>query len=1606
MSRRARIFRNIAIGLAAFFVVVVAAVLMVSRTQWFRDFVKQKIIAAAEDGTGGRAEIGSFTFDPLHLRAMITGFVIHGNEPACAAPYLSARRAEVDVRLLTSIHHVLSVAYLGLDNLRANIMVFADGTTNVPTPKTKSQSNETPLESVVDLAVGHFDLTNGLVTYNSVPQPPLNIRANNLRVQLAYNALKQHYQGSIFLEPLYVANGHNTPVNFSVLLPVTVERDRISFQNARIASERSEVLVNGAVENLRNLKTSVHINGHLALADVKNAGNLPLELNAREVPAAIQIDANAAVADNAIQVKGLKVGLGHSRIEASGTLKDPAGNGSLDFKAQLALSELGRLAGVAANPQGTVALNGKAKLDAANRYQVVGNLAARDVSVQQGERRIGGINLFTAFHLDPPRLNLDGATLIGLGGEIKGNASLEEFARFQVDANLRRLDLAAAARTMGQNLPYDGTVSGPIFAQGDLRIPGTKSMAARVRLAIAPGRRGIPVSGRLVAAYNGATDNIDVSDSFLALPHTRVTLSGSIGNRLNVGVNSRHLHDLLAAVPGARPVSLDGGQLNLTAAVSGRLSTPRINGHLAMDRFRVEERRFDTVGADFQAASTGAAVANGSLGRGAMLAQFHGSVGMRDWQPLPNQPISLQASVRGGDLADVMALAGQVSSGFTGTLTADANISGTVGNPRGTAGLQIVNGTVENEPFDRLQAQVNLADQLITVPSASISSGTGRVDLTTEFHHPRDSFASGQLHAHLQSNALNLAQLRTVQQKQPGTGGQLQVDADVAGDLANSAFVLSQVNGNVSGHGLRFQGQDFGDLGASARTSGKTVTYNLTSDFAGSSVRVNGNTELAAGYRTTASMEIARLPIERVLAAAKQNVPAKGTLSGTARVTGTLENPEGSVDLDLASAVVYDEPLDDVRARVTYAANRVDVPQLEIVSGPSRIDLTARYDHAPKTLDAGDLQFHVSSSHLDLGRIRNVQQVRPGLAGALTLTANGSASLRSSGTPVVIHDLDADVAAKGIAAAGKNLADLTLTAKTNNGRVDFALDSDLAGAAIHGNGNAQLSGDYPVNAKLTFDEVGWTRLQPLLGANGVPSDVEAVASGQVEVNGPLSNTNDLRGSLSLTQLQIQPSAAPTSANRRVVIQNQGPISIVLDRGVARIQSVHLAGGQTDIQATGSFALQTQAISGNVKANCDLGILQKLSREIVSSGSVAITADVRGTASKPLVNGRLELHNAAANSIEISNGISNANGVVQFNGSSASMQNVTAEVGGGKVTLGGYAAYRDVLRFGMHANASNVLVRLQPGVSALADANVQIAGNMQASRVTGMVTIDQITYAPTSDFGAILARAAPPVQNASEPSPLLDNMKLDLTVRTSPSLIVQTSMAENLQLDGNLQIRGSASQPGVLGRISITDGQLLFFSSTYTVNSGTISFYNPVRIEPILNLSLETKSQGVNVTLKVTGPIDNMNLSYTSDPPLQFQEIVGLLAAGKTPTSDPNVLVNQPAAAPQTFQQMGESAIVSQAIASPVAGRLQRVFGVSQLSIDPTFASGSDLPEAQLSLKQRISSNMTFTYVTAVNDPNTQIIQVEWALNPQWSAIAGRDQNGLVSVRFLYKKQFR
>jgi translocation and assembly module TamB len=104
--------------------------------------------------------------------------------------------------------------------------------------------------------------------------------------------------------------------------------------------------------------------------------------------------------------------------------------------------------------------------------------------------------------------------------------------------------------------------------------------------------------------------------------------------------------------------------------------------------------------------------------------------------------------------------------------------------------------------------------------------------------------------------------------------------------------------------------------------------------------------------------------------------------------------------------------------------------------------------------------------------------------------------------------------------------------------------------------------------------------------------------------------------------------------------------------------------------------------------------------------------------------------------------------------------------------------------------------------------------------------------------------------------------------------------------------------------------------------------------------------------------------------------------------------------------MGESQVLGQAVANPVASRLQRVFGLSQFKIDPSIAGNNGQPTAKVTLSQRITKDVTFTYITDVTQTNSEIVRVQWDLSSRTSAVALRDYNGNVSVQLFHKFQIR
>jgi translocation and assembly module TamB len=1166
-------------------------------------------------------------------------------------------------------------------------------------------------------------------------------------------------------------------------------------------------------------------------------------------------------------------------------------------------------------------------------------------------------------------------------------------------------------------------ITGSIRARGDIK---AKNYSAQARLNIAPGGGGVPLSGRLDANYLGSGGVIVLDHSYLALPHSRIDLSGSLNKQIDVTLVSNNLNDFLPAANFGSPepltelpVALEGGTAKLQAQIAGVLAAPRISAHADLDHFAVERRSFDRFALDLAGSSTGIAIQNGLLTRKALQTNFDGSLGLAKWQPRPASPLHANLTMRHADLEDLLSLAGETEVPASGEAIADVHIAGTYGDPLGNAVLEVLTGALYKQPFERISANITLADRLITLANLELDAAGGTVKANGTFAHPSDSFTVGRAQFQVAANDIQLSNVVPLQRQDAGAAGLIQITAGARADLqtanAHTELHVSSVTADLTARGLRVQNQDAGDLTATVRTTNGAMNYHLTSGFAGSNIEVNGRTTLAKDYPTEADASIQNLAIAKALAVAGQTViPARGDLSAKAHFTGTIQMPMAQLSFVLTRANLYQEPINRLDGSLRYSGTLVDIPSLTLDAPAGRLTATGSFTHKAGDFSGGSLKFRLDSGDLQVAKIEHARQAEPGIAGTLHLAADLSASLRDQHgkSELRVSSLDAGLSAHALQVDSRKLGAADFVAKTTGSNLNFRLDSDIAGSQIHGSGQSQLSGEYPTRASLAFSNVRYSNIAPFLATNAeLQPAFDALVEGQASLDGPLLNTGNLSGRLQLDRFDVRtnPQRTPTGApsTRSIDFQNDGPIVVALNHSVVQVQQLHIEGPGTSIIASGAVNLKNPSapLGLNLKANADLGVLQDVDRDFYSSGKVAVDATIHGSFAQPLLNGRVELKNANVNYAESPNGLSNGNGVILLNGTNATIQNLTGESGGGKITLAGFVGFATSSpSYNLRAAATNVRTRYS-GISVTSSANLSLIGNSRRSLLGGTVTIQRIAYSSSSDAGSILSVAATPPSTPSAPSPLLSRMRLAIRVVTAADLRVVTTYANRLEVFSNLTIRGTADTPGILGRVDVTNGELVFFGNTYTVNTGTINFYDPNAIDPILNVSLETVAQGVDVLIDVSGPMNNLKLSYRSDPPLTFQQIVQLLATNTTP-ADPTIAARQPVPQQQSLSQMGESAILGQAVANPLASRVQRVFGLTQFKIDPSFSGSNGQPSARVTLQEKIASNITFTYITDVTQTNSEIVRVEWDLTSRFSAVALRDFNGNVSLEFFYKFKVR
>jgi translocation and assembly module TamB len=387
---------------------------------------------------------------------------------------------------------------------------------------------------------------------------------------------------------------------------------------------------------------------------------------------------------------------------------------------------------------------------------------------------------------------------------------------------------------------------------------------------------------------------------------------------------------------------------------------------------------------------------------------------------------------------------------------------------------------------------------------------------------------------------------------------------------------------------------------------------------------------------------------------------------------------------------------------------------------------------------------------------------------------------------------------------------------------------------------------------------------------------------------------------------------------------------------------------------------------------------------------------QGATTSGELGGEIDVVDANLASVGAPVGLQHANGVLKMTTDRLEISKFDGSIGGGAVTAQGAIVYRPSIQFAMGATAKGVRMLYPQGLRESVDANLRLTGSTAQAQLGGSVNVTDLSFTPAFDLSTFVGQFSSGVA-APAGSGFSQNLQLNIAVNsTSSANLVSRSLS--VAGSANLQVRGTAAEPVILGRVNLSGGDVILNGDRFVLTGGTVQFVNPSMTEPVLNVALTTTIQEYKIDLRFNGPTDQLRTRYTSDPSLPPADIINLLAFGQT--TEASAMNATPA------NQQAESLVASQ-VSSQVTSRISKAAGISQISISPVLAGGTTAgpPGANLTIQQRVTGNLFVTFSTNVATTQGQTIQGQYQVSPRVALSATRDPNGGFALDTLIKKSW-
>jgi translocation and assembly module TamB len=1144
----------------------------------------------------------------------------------------------------------------------------------------------------------------------------------------------------------------------------------------------------------------------------------------------------------------------------------------------------------------------------------------------------------------------------------------------EVNYNDRKTPLEADLYDLGtdvrfSSLPkrYDGTIS---YQNGHLRYAEYAPLGHNLQLKFSATPERFELSSmtlrvgssevKLNARLSNYSDPIADGEYRIRI-HTQdfAGMSPALSPAGDVSVTGKLRYHAIANQSAIRAISIDGqlGSEMLTGLASGK----RVEVRKLQGSYRLSNGNLEVPGITLE-----------SLG-----GRLTASAEMKHLDTTPDSVV--HAVLNNISLNALQSLAGAqapANAAIAGTLagTAQAAWKGNINNLRARSDLTVraqasnrsnssatqvpVNGAL-HVAYDGHRQSLDVHDTTFKIPSATLTA---------------QGVVGDRSSLQLQVVANDLHQLATLaasfganQAPPPAVSGSATLTAAVHGSTKSP-----QISAQLDAQNLHVEGSEWKTAKLAMHADRSQVTVDNASLVNAQQGQIDLNAHVGLKnwtYEPSRSINVRlnaqQLRLTDLQRLAKQQLPVSGVLSANVNLSGSQLQPEGSGSAQIANARAYGESIQVLSAKF-HTDNGMIVSTLN-VSAPAGA-INAGVSYAPKTKA---YKVRLDAPSIVLQKLQTLQEKNLGINGTMSASVNGQGTVDNPGLVATVQLPQLQMRQNSISGFKADL-------RVAQHRADLNVDTKVSAASIHAQGSVNLTGDYDTNAVI---DTGTIPLDALVAtyASSAPQGFQGQTELHATLKGPLRNKSRVEAHLSIPVLQAK--------YQDLEIGIPQPIRADYANSVVTLQPAEIRGTGTSLRAEGRIPLSTNAAPTlTAHGTVDVRLVQMFAPDVHSSGLVVL--DVRASGTKAVL-GQIGLQNIAMTTTDAPVGVEKLNGTLDITNDRVQISKMTAQVGGGQVSIGGAVAYKPSLQFNLAVQGKSVRLRYPEGLRSVLETNLAFSGSPQDSTLSGRVLIDNLSFTPDFDlmkFGDQFSTGTAPTQPG-----FADTVKLAINLQSQNSL---NAVSSQVSIAGQvvLQIGGTAGDPVITGRTTLNSGELFFRNVRYKLQRGVITFDDPNQTHPVLNVSVATTIEQYNLTLTMRGPLDKLTTAYVSDPPLATTDIINLVARGKT-----------------TQEQAASSQSTDSMIASQVAGELsssvQKLAGISALQIDPTLGGNGSNPSARIAIQQRVTKNLLFSFSTDVSQPGSEIVQGEYQLNKRWSVSLERDQLGGISVDGKFHKRF-